>query len=165
MDYPYITLRIIHLKRKLKHLDNDVSYHLHRQQVLQIRAGILTFNFKFPWNFLNMVLHIQYKLCLVFVVDVWHISAKFSSVGRRKLSMSQLLSTADNCQALEVQGSNFYIGLTEPSATAFPSQTGNKVRINVEHWWHVNWNRKLLLTPLNGRCTLDEMLKSISRLS
>ena len=47
--------------------------------------------------------------------------------------MSQLLSTADNCQTLEVQGSNFYIGLTEPSATAFPSQPGNKVRINVEH--------------------------------
>ena len=47
--------------------------------------------------------------------------------------MSQLLSTADNCQTPEVQGSNFYIGLTEPSATAFPSQLGNKVGIHVEN--------------------------------
>ena len=46
--------------------------------------------------------------------------------------MSQLLSTADNCQTPEVQGSNFYIGLTEPSAAAaYLSQPGNKVRINL----------------------------------
>ena len=47
--------------------------------------------------------------------------------------MSQLLSTADNCQTPEIQGSNFYIGLTEPSPAPFPTQPGNKVRINVEH--------------------------------
>ena len=59
--------------------------------------------------------------------DTVPIAVKFSSVGRRKLSMSQLLSAGDPSQAQQPPSpqhtSSFYIGLAEGG------NNNNKVRL------------------------------------
>ena len=59
---------------------------------------------------------------------------KFSSVGRRKLSMSQLLSAADPSQAQQPPSphqhtSSFYIGLAESGNNNNSNNNNNKVRL------------------------------------